>query len=222
MLIILLFSCTEKPQSQQENTKVTLNVTNPGQSGSGVRKNEQATSPGATPETPPQASSEPQPALQTSLYLSGRTEMLSLSPGERIAARGMDLGDLFFERDSPPDELEAAHITRDYLEKLTGDSFPDDLVAEDFRAEMKDFRDYFLKGKITPKKVLLGRPFRRGGEMQISLFLLDENRKGMAYLVKNQTDKWLMSGLEIDLREDLPALTAEKWMPALSPSLLGY
>lgn len=223
LVMLLLFSCSkrdsegEAPKPEEEN-KVTLTVNN----------SEEAPPPSSTPEpssrsTAPSPSPAPaprQPAANS--FLSGKTEFLSLGRKESISARGFNLGDLYFQSDSPAEERAVASQCFLFFQSLYDSQFPGHLVGIDQKREMEDFWSYFIKDKVMIDNVILGKPLRRGKERQIPILLLPEKREAFVYLEDAGGGNWLLTGFEVDLRDKREESGEEKWAPTVSPSPFGY
>jgi len=161
------------------------------------------------------------PVSTGNAYLSGRTELLALPYGKRSKPEGFIIGNLYNKSESPEQNRIVISICESFFTALREENFSDSDVLERRRGELRDYWEYYLKGKFQFEEIIFAEPRKVGREMEVSFSLLPGKRTGRFYVMQ-KSGKWLVAGLEMDLRGDFAPSSAEKWAPSLKAQPLGY
>lgn len=221
LLLFLFVSCQgrngDKPEEKTVENKVNLTVNRDqldNQSETAPRD------PPPSPDTQPDSEmNEPPPRRE--YFLSGRTDLLALSRSESVKALGFSLGELYFDKTASAEDKAIVSICLNFFEGLMIGDFRANQIESKRQLEIKDYWLYFIKDQISFTEVIMGKPVNAGQERQVMFLLRPDNQEGLVYL-KKDGNRWLLTGLELDLREKPANASTEKWAPSVKPSPFGY
>ncbi|MDA3809072.1 MAG: hypothetical protein PF518_01960 [Spirochaetaceae bacterium] len=214
-LVILIIFTISGCQQKKENRE----------SGQQLSKNEvelNLVKPETTPKqqnNPPAVQEIPKPKID--FFLSGRTELLSLKSGQSISAEDFEIGPLYENKSASTEEISIIETCNLFFESLKTDNPRYNLIDPLWFHELKDYIDYFISGKLVIENIIYGKPEIKGKKIILAIRVYPGKVSGFLYLNKNNANKWLISGLEMDLKRE-ENRGEELWFPSLSPSPFGY
>jgi len=217
IIIIFIFpGCSKKADSDEQKqeiaqNKIELNLDTPDTSSTQQNREQPA---------PQQQSVEVDRA--SNFYLSGRTELLSIQSGKPIFAKDFLFGTLYDDYSATAEEKKIIGTCRAFFETINEGNPDYNLVDSMWIVEMKDYIDYFILGKIPFENVIFGKPKIAGIETEFRIRIYPGNIPAYIYLLKNEENIWLLSGLEMELNIEKNEENQEKWFPSISPSPFGY